>query len=232
MGDAGMIEYLSMEELKKNEHPSAWRQTSCNRFSWLTVIAPHGGTIEPFTDRIAYDLAGTVHNVFVFEGLRRSIEGRPWLHVSSHRYYDHGLDSLLAGALTAISVHGAKDRNGRETYIGGSNYRLRGFIGDALAAAGFSVVDTTEGHALSGLLEDNMVNRPQDFGVQLEISFSEREALADNPTRLVRYVEAINVALRDYRNVLIPERAATGAFEMGCCLHGKDCSGGQEEHKK
>ncbi len=197
-----MTDYDSMKELKENETEHVdWRQSHQDRDSWLLVVAPHGRTIEPLTELIAKEIADNQFSLFVFEGLRRKDpERKPkWLHVTSEHYEDDDLKRLQEKAKVTLAVHGAANKQEfpeRVTHMGGNNDRLRDMIWNALDGNGFSVVLGT-GH-LAGTRDNNFVNRTPLKGVQLEISRSEREALADNPVRRSRYITAIREALLSY----------------------------------
>lgn len=196
-----MTDYQSLDDLKQNESEHTdWRQSCQVRDSWLVVVAPHGKSIEPLTELIAKEVAGDAFSWFVFEGLRKKIEGRNWLHVPSERFRDPDLTKLQAKAAVTLSVHGAADRDthpAKVTHVGGKNIELRDLVWSELEASGFEVVLGT-GH-LAGIHKDNFVNQTSAHGVQLEISKSERVELADNPTRRARYVTAIHSALATYR---------------------------------
>jgi phage replication-related protein YjqB (UPF0714/DUF867 family) len=197
-----MTEYASMKELKDNETEHVdWRQSHQERDSWLVVVAPHGRTIEPLTELIAREIASDQFSFFVFEGLRRKDpERKPkWLHVRSELYKDDDLDRLQKKSKVTLSVHGAANKEElpeRVTHMGGLNEPLRDLIWNALDGSGFSVVLGT-GH-LAGRDPNNFVNRITK-GVQLEVSRSERDALADNPVRRARYIAAIREALLAYQ---------------------------------
>jgi phage replication-related protein YjqB (UPF0714/DUF867 family) len=198
-----MADYKSLSELKKSEQENVdWRQPKpLNRNSWLTVVAPHGGTIEPFTEEIARAIADTNYNLFVFEGLRRKESARPWLHVTSTTFDDKRLKQLQASSLITLSVHGATSPKPmleeKITWLGGRNTRLRDRICNSLIRHGFAAKEGAGSSA--GTAKSNFVNRTLHNGVQLEISRSEREALSDNPTRWARYIKAIREGLRDWK---------------------------------
>lgn len=200
-----MPEYNSIEHLKKTESVLVWRQTDCFRRSWLTVVAPHAGTIEPITGDIAIAIAGTEHNLFVFEGLRRNDPSRMSLHVKSHLYFDPALDGLLAGCDTAISIHGAKSTSERITYMGGLNQSLSEAIWTALDYAGFQAEAGTVENGYAGENPDNLVNRAEWHGAQLEITRAEREALRDNRTRWDLYINAVRKGIEQYRYIFLEQ---------------------------
>ncbi len=200
-----MTDYVNLKNLKDNEVPNRdWRQYAHDRDSWLVVVAPHGGTIEPFTELIAVEIAGNDFSLFVFEGLRRKLPERKWLHVRSEEYEDSELKQLQLKSRVTLSIHGAATKQDKEkwpnlpekvTHMGGNNEDLRDLIWNSLNKNGFEAV--LGEHHLAGRHKDNFVNR-HHRGVQLEISRAERDALADNPVRRNRYINAIREALLSY----------------------------------
>ena len=82
-----------------------------------TILAPHGGGIEPGTSELCLAVAGyhpaslpqipaagVTYDYWMFEGLRES--GNPELHVTSTGCDDGVAVSLCAGSLNALALHG------------------------------------------------------------------------------------------------------------------------------
>src|SRR5258708_29061474 len=82
-----------------------------------TILAPHGGGIEPGTSELCLAVAGyhpaslpqipaagVTYDYWIFEGLRDS--GNPELHVTSTGCDDGVAVSLCAGSLNALALHG------------------------------------------------------------------------------------------------------------------------------
>ena len=172
----------------------------------LTVVAIHGGGIEPLTGELARAIAGEEYNLFEFRGIRPS--GNMELHVSSLRFDEIRLRGLLTTANTAISIHGSTGE-APVAYVGGGNKALVSSIAEHLAEAGFET-QRARGR-LAGRHPDNLVNRPKDRGAQLELSRGLREAMVeggriglaggspDRPTeQFTRFVEAVRLAVRCY----------------------------------
>jgi len=206
-----MTEYQSLDDLKKHESEHKdWKQSFEARDSWLVIVAPHGRTIEPITELIAKETAADLYSWFIFEGLRKKIPERKWLHVPSEHFEDPDLKKLQAKASVTLSVHGAADREAhpaRVTYVGGNNTILRDLIWSELEGSGFDVVLGTGN--LAGLHKDNFVNRTPGHGVQLEISKSERVQLVDNPIRRARYIESLHAALETYQKTFFQNTPCT-----------------------
>jgi phage replication-related protein YjqB (UPF0714/DUF867 family) len=187
--------YLTLDELKRAEAPTAWHEESINRNSWLLVVAPHGGTIEVHTERIARLIAGDKYSLFIFEG--RRAPGRE-LHVTSTNFRDAQLSALQSVSSVTLSIHGEKNTNLQITYVGGLNKALAIEIKNALTSAGFQA-ETATG-SLAALDTKNFVNLTTDKGVQLEISRGERNAMNEDQQRLGRFVEAVHTGLKRYKD--------------------------------
>ena len=184
--------YGSLQVLKKKEPREAWAQRVLNRNSWLTVVAPHGGTIEPLTDRLAVDIAGSDYNLFVFEGLRRN--GRE-LHVTSCRFRDPHLAELQELSRLTLSLHG-KASDCAVILVGGLNHAIGDLIIRHLNDVGFLAKRAMFPYAAEDVA--NFVNLTELKGVQLEISKIERDSMCTDGIANERYflfVETIRGAL-------------------------------------
>ena len=197
--------YRSLDELKALEPAGAWSQHSRDpKRSWLTVAAPHGGCIEPFTREIAIKIAGDDYKLFVFEGrlgLNQDCYAR--LHVTSTNFRDSVLTKLQEGSKMTLAIHGASngkdDADPRITWIGGRQNAMRKLIENRLLAEGFAAKQALKGHPYAGEDRQNFVNVVHD-GVQLELSFAERAALRQDGLRLSAYVNAVRSALSEFEN--------------------------------
>jgi len=172
----------------------------------ILIVAIHGGGIEPLTSELAHAIAGEDYNLFEFRGIRASSNMK--LHVSSLRFKEIRLRGLLDTTGTAISIHGFAGE-GPIIGVGGGNQRLAKCIAEQLAESGFET-QKARGR-LAGRHPDNLVNRPRDRGVQLELSRGLRDAMVEggaaSPARgdpdrrtevFTRFVEAVRLAVRRY----------------------------------
>ena len=100
--------YRSFEELVRCEAAADYRVLVRDRQSHVTVVAPHGGRIEPGTSQLAETVAGESWNLFAFEGLKP--RGNSVLHVTSTRFSHPELELLLARSTVGVSVHGMARR--------------------------------------------------------------------------------------------------------------------------
>jgi phage replication-related protein YjqB (UPF0714/DUF867 family) len=155
-----------------------------------TVVAPHGGGIEPGTSELCAAIAGyhpatmvatggPTYDYWMLEGLLSNNNGE--LHVTSTHCDDAMALSLCGGARTALTLHGCSTAaaNGMgAVLVGGRNVGLRGLLIARLRDAGFDAVDATSHPSLGGVDPENITNRTLlGAGAQLEIIFPVREAM-------------------------------------------------------
>jgi phage replication-related protein YjqB (UPF0714/DUF867 family) len=77
--------YHNFKELKHNEILNEdYKISICDVGSPVTIIAPHGGKIEPQTSYIAGRIAGDQFNCYCFEGIKPNNNVR--LHITSHHF--------------------------------------------------------------------------------------------------------------------------------------------------
>jgi phage replication-related protein YjqB (UPF0714/DUF867 family) len=176
-----------------------------------TILAPHGGGIEPGTSELCLAVAGyhpaslsqippagVTYDYWMFEGLRDRDRGNPRLHVTSTGCDDGVAVSLCAGSLNALALHGFLPRppmseDDQVVLVGGGNPDLRCHLLEGLCAAGFDARDARphgelNGHGeLDGNAPCNIVNRTLlGMGAQLELSKPLRDAMFTEHTRAGR----------------------------------------------
>jgi phage replication-related protein YjqB (UPF0714/DUF867 family) len=139
----------------------------------IAIVAVHGGKIEPGTSELVRAIALDDHPFYLFEGLKPS-QNRD-LHISSSRFDDPILDTMLGRVRTALSLHGEASDD-EVIYIGGLNQQLSQEIEQALKDSLFRV-ERPMNPAISGMSPFNVCNRPREKGVQLEISRGLRRKL-------------------------------------------------------
>ena len=180
--------YSCFEELAKH-HPEDidFRICVTDRSSPVSILAPHGGKIEPGTSEIATAIAGDNYSLYVFEGLMSA--NNSVLHITSEKFDEPRARSLVEKSDIAIAVHGRRDDGGGATWLGGRDTRLRDAIGASLKQATF---DVALHHNLPGIKPDNICNRGRTgAGVQLELPKSLRKELLQNPSRLQTFAVAV-----------------------------------------
>jgi len=159
--------YQSLDELNQDlVRDKHYRVRIFDRLRPVTIIAPHGGYIEPGTSHIAEAIAGLEHNFFDFQGLRRR---RAWeLHITSVRFRHPDLVSMLSRSQMSVSVHSMGNQGNGKILIGGLNSEFKERIYQELALAGFPV--TTKARRYRGIHPRNIVNLAQNKGVQIELT--------------------------------------------------------------
>ncbi|MGW6742902.1 poly-gamma-glutamate hydrolase family protein [Streptomyces sp. NPDC055025] len=175
------------------------------RYPRTTVMAPHGGGIEPGTSELCLAIAGyhpatfavtpaggPVYDYWMFEGLKST--GNGTMHVTSSHCDDGVALSLAAGSLNVLSLHGCQaDQAGapasrpEAVVVGGRNDRFKELLHTALGAAGFQTIDGSDVPDLAGVQPQNIANRTLlGMGGQLEITTELRESMFGVYTRLGR----------------------------------------------
>ena len=173
-----MDKYTNIAELKQNEREDEdytilYRELP----SKITIMAPHGGGIEPGTIDIADYLAGCDYTFYAFKGLKKV--GNKILHISSNTFDEPIALRAAQNADIVVSIHGAKDKS-EMVYIGGTNQEFIQIIVHALRSGGFDAT-ISETPGLRGIKPENICNRCKTRkGVQLELSRGLRETLFDN----------------------------------------------------
>ncbi len=159
--------YPSLNELAAQlKEGRDYRIRSFDRSSWATIISPHGGYIEPGTSEIAAALAGNKYNLFDFQGLRK--QNALELHVTSTRFREPGLLSMLVHTQVAVSLHCMGSQKQAVTWLGGRNLGLKKLVLANLLKRGFAV--NPDSPLYRGESKANIVNLACEEGVQLELS--------------------------------------------------------------
>ncbi|MEV7679349.1 poly-gamma-glutamate hydrolase family protein [Streptomyces sp. NPDC088341] len=175
------------------------------RYPRTTVMALHGGGIEPGTSELCLAIAGyhpatfavtpaggPVYDYWMFEGLKST--GNGTMHVTSSHCDDGVALALAAGSLNVLSLHGCQaDQAGapasrpEAVVVGGRNDRFKELLHTALGAAGFQTIDGSDVPDLAGVQPQNIANRTLlGMGGQLEITTELRESMFGTFTRLGR----------------------------------------------
>src|SRR5919108_803365 len=111
-----MDRYKNFEDLSKNvkaEHFYVYQQEGS---SGLSVLAPHGGGIEPGTSEIAKGIAGTEHTLYCFEG--KKPKGNRVLHITSTNFDEPTALEIVKRSEKVLAIHGCSDKK-EVIYLGG-----------------------------------------------------------------------------------------------------------------
>lgn len=166
-----------------------------------TVMAIHGGGIEPGTSELCLGIAGylphtleprtpdaALHDYWMLEGIRPSgaVPGNRDLHVTATNNDDPVARSMAAASANVLSLHGCTATQAglpagtKGVVVGGANGRLRYLLAENLERAGFLIAPDTE--KLNGDLPENICNRTLtgEGGGQLEMTYELRQSLFEN----------------------------------------------------
>ena len=201
--------YSSYADLKATERQGIdYSIVSLDRHSPVTIIAPHGGQIEPPTSALAIAIAARDYNAYCFEGLRTGREHHE-LHITSHSFDEPIGCELIAKSDIVIALHGRLDREEpKSVWIGGLDGELCNGIASYFGRAGFQAA--TEGHEFPALDLANICNRGRrKKGVQLEIPRSLRDVLSRDTGVFNQFVNAIRLSIADAGRVEAADSIAT-----------------------
>jgi len=158
--------YANFEQLRQQEDDNAFEITLIDRQSPISIVAPHGGNIEPGTTELAQLIAGTHFNYYSFTACKD--QNSPDLHITSHNFDEPQCLELLSRSQNVITIHGFKSEHAM-IYVGGRDTHLKQAIFQMLIAAGLPVADDHPKY--QGVRPENICNRSlTGMGVQLEFS--------------------------------------------------------------
>ena len=178
--------YKSFSELKQHETDYSFERR--DRGSDVTILAPHGGLIEPHTTEIARLIAADDYNYFCFNGLKQG--SNQDLHITSTRYDETRALELVQKSQTVIAVHGCALPE-TMVFVGGLDRDLRELVTENLEER--NIPSMRAGRRYGGLDPNNICNRGlSGGGVQLEIS----RPLRDNPKAWVTLAESVRQAVK------------------------------------
>ena len=184
--------YGSFSDLKQNEALDTDYGISISDVgASVTIIAPHGGKIEPHTAYIAKGIARDKFNYYCFAGVKA--KNNRHLHITSHRFDEPAALQLVIRSATVVAVHACTDRDSR-VYLGGLDKALKTHFENALKAQRIRVAENNSKYL--GRNPANICNRGiTGKGVQLEIS----RGLRDNLIRVHLLADTIHAALQQFR---------------------------------
>ncbi len=185
--------YSSFQELTQALRRDVdYRVTVIDRAAPVSVLAIHGGAIEPGTAEIARAIAGDACNLYVFEAL---VSPGFDQHVTSTHFDDPAAVAIVACGRLSISVHGFTGDAQHQACITGPHAQLNARMFDSLKATGLldQSVANPSGKFLA-LEAANIVNRGAGAGVQLEISRSLRDLLRADADKLALFAAAVRQA--------------------------------------
>lgn len=177
--------YRSFEELSRYE--SEFEVEVRDHCSDVSIIAPHGGRIEPNTSEIAALIAADRFNLFCFRGSKQ--DDNRSLHITSHRFDHPRALNLISSSRYVVAVHGCTIRR-PVVYLGGLDTVLIRLIRDHLTT---HQIDSHWGNdRFKGTHPYNICNRGKSKrGVQLELS----RGVRDNRSAQIKVALAVQSAI-------------------------------------
>jgi len=183
--------YRSFKELQRHETlEKDYTLALQDAGSRVTIIAPHGGKIEPRTSDLAKRIAGDNYNYYCFEGIKD--KDNACLHITSHRFDEPGGVDLVSKSRVVVAVHACTGTAGL-VHIGGLDKELGRMIADELQGRAINV--SYDHPRFQGANPDNICNRGSTgIGVQLEIT----RDLRDDLQKVATIARAVRAALLNY----------------------------------
>ena len=167
-----MDKYLDFNTLVRNEtefHIECW-----DRDAEVSILAPHGGGIEPHTSEIAHLIAGNDCNCYCFNGTKN--DNNHTLRIASHRYDEPTALALIKKSETVITIHGCREKRAF-IHIGGLDRELGEKIETCLNEVAIPCRMCPPQSPFGGINPANICNLGRSGkGVQLEISRELRDA--------------------------------------------------------
>ncbi len=158
----------------------------------VTIIAPHGGKIEPGTSEVATAIAASDFNLYLFEGIKPDGHDNFILHITSANFDEPRALAIMRKSYFGISIHGFIEDHLEIVEVGGANLVIAASIVKALNAIGIATVFPSKRYP--GQHPQNIVNQAKNNGVQLEISTKLLQQLVENRDRLTEFSRAIRGA--------------------------------------
>lgn len=188
--------YANFEQLRQQEGDHAFEIELVDRRSAVSIIAPHGGNIEPGTTELSQLIAGKLFNYYSFTALKA--QNSPDLHITSHHFDEPQCLALSLRTQTTITVHGFKSDHAK-IYLGGLDKQLKRSLLSALLNAGLPVAD--DHHKYQGVNPKNICNRNQSGkGVQLEISRHLRSCTQQRQL-IAQTIQSVLVSTRHHSSI-------------------------------
>lgn len=180
--------YTGFHELAKHEKVDKDYQISISDVgSAVTIVAPHGGKIEPNTSEIARRIASGNYNCYCFEGIKKSNNSR--LHITSHNFDEPAALKIISTSDIVIAIHACTGTAGL-VFLGGLDTPLKNSIAAELEVRGIGV--SMKNSRFKGANPDNICNRGlTGKGVQLEIT----RDLRDDPAKKEIIAESVRASL-------------------------------------
>lgn len=170
--------YSNFQDLKKHTTEGEdWRVKTKNRKNnHILITAIHGGGIEPGTTELARRISNIgKYDYYTFEGLLP--DHNEQLHITSTVFDEPTLLKMLKHTDETISIHGYAGED-PIVYVGGKDKKLANSIKRSLKDKGFTIQKSPKG--VEATSDENIINRHNDNGVQLELTTGQRALFFKN----------------------------------------------------
>lgn len=186
--------YINFQNLSEHEVEGVdFKIELIDRKSPVSVIAIHGGGIEPGTTEIARSLAGDDFSFYSFTGTKKTEKENDTLHITSSAFDEPKCLGLVSKSNKVISIHGAKGED-EFLMVGGRDQDLKASLTKALKNGDYEIRLASED--LNGDSPENICNKCiSNKGIQFEISRGLRNTLGNNPEELSRFCDIIKKAI-------------------------------------
>lgn len=186
--------YANFQELSQHEKlDKDYKITVIDRSSPVTILAIHGGGIEPGTSELTRAI-GADYNQYLFEAIKA--EGDNFdLHITSHKFDEPQGLALATKSRLCLSLHGYAKPGKKSFCLGGRNQKFAEIIKAELLKLGSDYEVEYPCKAYPGMHEKNIVNICQNAGVQVEMSKELRQQLQSDPKALENVSEALKRAI-------------------------------------
>lgn len=185
--------YQSYTELAQNEKEGVdYKIVVLDQNSPVSLIAPHGGLIERGSSELIQEIGGSF-NQYHFMGIKK--RNNFDLHITSANFDEPQGLAIAAKSKRCVSFHGYIGKGENAVCIGGNNKELAQKIRDLLASSGedFDVLYPCVKYP--GSHPENIVNRCEEAGVQLEMSTTFRDRIVENSSFREKIASLIKNAL-------------------------------------
>lgn len=187
--------YPDFETLAQNEvRGKDYSITVIDHASPISLFAIHGGLIETGTSELVTAIKGDF-NRYYFEGMKKADNFS--LHITSAKFNEKRALDLASRSKKCLSIHGYIGNGETAVCIGGQNEELAKKIALKLKSFNqdFEVLYPCQKYP--GLHPENIVNKCEETGVQLEMSSGLRKKVLSDTKFKDELAQALKQALSE-----------------------------------
>jgi len=185
--------YKNFNELKKEKkegidyiiktHKNSW---------WIIIVAPHGGTIEPWTDEICKNIAWGDLSYYCFIA---TCENWEKLHITSSNFDEPQAINLIKLHKIVLTIHWCAGKDDF-IFIGWKNEAIRNALSQKLRENWF-FVEAFEKSKFQWLRKENICNKGNNklWWIQIELSRGYRNKMLENKNFLSIFTKIVREVL-------------------------------------